>query len=93
RLAAGAPGAHALRPKRLGRHRCRGRPARKDAHRRTAAEERGFMQRLQRIRHLERELQRKDKALAEAAALLVLQREARSLWGDEGDDTPETNEP
>ena len=46
-----------------------------------------------RIRHLERELQRKDKALAEAAALLVLQKKARSLWGDEGDDTPETNEP
>lgn len=47
----------------------------------------------ERIRHLERELQRKDKALAEAAALLVLQKKVRALWGDEGDDTPETNEP
>ncbi len=45
-----------------------------------------------RIRHLERELQRKDKALAEAAALLVLQKKARALWGDEGDDTSEPNE-
>jgi transposase len=46
-----------------------------------------------RIRHLERELHRKDKALAEAAALLVLQKKVRALWGDEDDDTPETNEP
>jgi transposase len=45
-----------------------------------------------RIRQLERELHRKDKALAEAAALLVLQKKVRALWGDEGDDTPETNE-
>lgn len=39
------------------------------------------------IRTLERELKRKDKALAETAALLVLQGKARALWGDEGDDT------
>jgi transposase-like protein len=39
------------------------------------------------IRRLERELRRKDKALAETAALLVLQGKARALWGDEGDDT------
>ena len=39
------------------------------------------------IRELERELRRKDKALAEAAALLILQGKARALWGDEGDDT------
>ena len=39
------------------------------------------------IRKLERELKRKDKALAETAALLVLQGKARALWGDEGDDT------
>jgi hypothetical protein len=38
-----------------------------------------------RIRGLERELRRKDKALAEAAALLVLQKKARAIWGD-GDD-------
>lgn len=40
-----------------------------------------------RIRQLERELHRKDKALAETAALLVLAKKARALWGDEDDDT------
>jgi len=35
-----------------------------------------------RIRELEKELERKEKALAEAAALLVLQKKARALWGD-----------
>lgn len=33
---------------------------------------------------LQRELIRKDKALAEAAALLVLQKKFRALWEDEG---------
>ena len=33
---------------------------------------------------LERELRRKEKALAEAAALLVLQRNSQSLWEDKG---------
>ena len=32
---------------------------------------------------LERQLRRKDKALAEAAALLVLQKKFRALWEDE----------
>ena len=36
-----------------------------------------------RIRHLESELRRKEKALAEAAALLVLQKKARAVWGEE----------
>lgn len=40
-----------------------------------------------RVRELERELRRKDKALAEAAALLVLQKKVQALWGDEDDDT------
>jgi transposase len=40
-----------------------------------------------RVRELERELARKDKALAETAALLVLQKKARAIWGDEDDDT------
>ena len=44
------------------------------------------------IRQLERELARKDKALAEAAALLVLQKKARAIWGDADDDTDEKNE-
>lgn len=40
-----------------------------------------------RVKELERELARKDKALAEAAALLVLKKKAQTIWGDEDDDT------
>lgn len=41
-----------------------------------------------RVRELERELRRKDKALAEAAALLVLQKKVRAIWwGDEDEST------
>lgn len=40
-----------------------------------------------RIKELEKELKRKDAALAEAAALLVLRKKAVALWGEEGDDT------
>ena len=36
-----------------------------------------------RLRELERELRRKDKALAETAALLVLKKKAQAIWGDE----------
>jgi transposase-like protein len=39
------------------------------------------------ISQLERELLRKDKALAETAALLVLKKKVRAIWGDEDDDT------
>ena len=35
-----------------------------------------------RIKELERELGRKEKALAEAAALLVLKKKAQAIWGD-----------
>lgn len=35
----------------------------------------------QRIRELERELRRKDAALAETAALLVLRKKAEAIWG------------
>lgn len=46
-----------------------------------------------RVRDLERELKRKDKALAEAAALLILKKKAQEIWGDEDDDTkPENDE-
>ena len=34
---------------------------------------------------IEAELARKEKALAEAAALLVLQKKVREIWGEEGD--------
>ena len=40
-----------------------------------------------RIRQLERELNRKEKALSEAAALLVLKKKVQAIWGDEDDDT------
>jgi transposase len=40
-----------------------------------------------RIKKLERELRRKEKALAEAAALLILQKKVQAIWGDEDDDT------
>jgi transposase len=45
-----------------------------------------------RIRELEREVARKDKALAEATALLVLKKKLAVLWGDEDDDTPGKND-
>ena len=40
-----------------------------------------------RIRQLENELNRKEKALAETAALLVLQKKVQILWGDEENPT------
>jgi transposase len=40
-----------------------------------------------RIKDLERELARKDKALAEAAALALLQKKVQALFGAEDDDT------
>lgn len=44
------------------------------------------------IRNLERELARKERALAEAAALLVLKKTVANLHHDEDDDTDEPNE-
>ncbi len=40
-----------------------------------------------RLRALEREVRRRDKALAETTALLVLRKEAHLIWGDGDDDT------
>jgi len=48
---------------------------------------------MKRIRKLERELARKDKALAEAAALLVLKKKLDQLEEDEDDGTDDGNEP
>ncbi len=45
-----------------------------------------------RIRELERDLARKDKALAEAAALLVLKTKAQAIWGDEDESIPSKSE-
>jgi len=38
-----------------------------------------------RIRELERELRRKDKALAETAAILVLRKKLNAYWGDDSE--------
>jgi transposase len=46
-----------------------------------------------RIKELERELRRKEKALAEASAILVLKKKVAEIWGDEDDDMSEENEP
>jgi transposase-like protein len=53
----------------------------------TKSEKRARAADAKRIRTLERELVRKDKALAEAAALLVLKKKVSALLGDEDDDT------
>jgi transposase len=46
-----------------------------------------------RIKELEKELARKEKALAEVSALLVLKKKAQAIWGDEDDSTDPKNEP
>ena len=43
------------------------------------------------IRKLEKELRRKDKALAETAALLVLKKKVQEIWGGEDDNTTGKN--
>jgi len=40
----------------------------------------------QRVKQLEKELQRKEKALAETAALLVLSKKAEAIWGTQDED-------
>lgn len=46
-----------------------------------------------RIKELEKELRRKDKALAETAALLVLSKKMKALWSStEADDTDDSSE-
>lgn len=45
-----------------------------------------------RVKELERELKRKDKALAETAALLVLQGKMEALWAGEDEPTEQTND-
>lgn len=39
------------------------------------------------IKTLKKELNRKDRALAETAALLVLQKKVHAIWGDDTDDS------
>ena len=45
-----------------------------------------------RIKQLEKEINRKDKALAETAALLVLKKKVQAIWGDEDTDIPRKSE-
>ena len=40
----------------------------------------------EKIKELERELRRKEKALAEASALLILQKKIDLIWGNKGED-------
>jgi transposase len=40
----------------------------------------------QEVKALSRELRRKEAALAETAALLVLRKKAQAIWGDQGDE-------
>jgi transposase len=40
----------------------------------------------EKIRSLEREILRKDKALAEASALLILQKKVNLIWGNSDED-------
>jgi len=58
----------------LGKRRSAGKPSHRNAD-------------IKRIRSLEKELRRKDKALAETAALLVLKKKVQEIWGDEEDNT------
>ena len=57
-------------------------PPSKHAHRTTA-----YREDKRKVQALERELQRKEKALAEVAALLVLKKKYDALWEDKEDDS------
>jgi transposase-like protein len=52
----------------------------------SAQERREWQSERRKSRRLEKDLRRKEKALAEAAALLVLQKKVREIWGDNEDD-------
>lgn len=52
----------------------------------TKAERRLLQKERKKTRALEKELNRKEKALAETAALLVLKKKAQALWGDPEDE-------
>lgn len=45
-----------------------------------------------RIKELEREVRRKDKALAETAALLVLKKKVQEIWGNASEDEDDTTD-
>lgn len=64
----------------------------KPSGKRTAAERRQAKQEAERIRALQRDLDRKNKALAEVTALLTLQKKVQAIWGGEDENTPRKND-
>jgi transposase len=52
----------------------------------TQADRKRFNEQTKEIRQLKSELNRKEKALAEAAALLILKKKVHQIWGDSEDD-------
>ncbi len=52
----------------------------------TTAEQAETRRLREQVKELKKELRRKDKALAETAALLVLKKKAASIWGEPEDD-------
>ena len=59
---------------------------------RNSADRRRAKKEAERIRALERDLDRKNKALAEVTALLALQKKVQEIWGDGDDSTRPPNE-
>jgi transposase len=55
-------------------------------------EQRASAEERKRVKQLERELKRKEKALAETAALLVLQGKMEALWAEEDDSTRQSSD-
>lgn len=56
------------------------------AEQRSALQVKADREQRRKMRQLERELDRKEKALAETAALLTLSKKARAIWGDGEDE-------
>lgn len=57
-----------------------------NANLRPQADRKKFNEQTKEIHQLKSELNRKEKALAEAATLLILKKKAHQIWGDAGDD-------
>ncbi|MES9906392.1 MAG: IS3 family transposase, partial [Sedimenticola sp.] len=52
----------------------------------TKAERTMWQKEKKKTRQLEKELRRKEKALAEAAALLILEKKVQAIWGGRGEE-------
>ena len=72
-----------LYPEQLKRWRHDGEQAASLSHSQRQREADELKQQRKRIKALEKELSRKNDALAETAALLALRKKARAIWGDE----------